>query len=290
MKKVALDIVEEPSIRSIALVRPQSGFRGPFFVGRGKGQIDFVCGYCGKTLAKGVWHDSIRSIVVDCSYCHSYNEFPSEPKSAFLVRIQILAGTFYFEGPLHLDFGKVVEGQVLPKREMKRSDVDSLLGRENEDRPITRDDVLRIIAANEGITNGIDLSDRNMAAIDLSDLDLRGIDFRGSAFRSGRGSTGGPGARLDNSDLQGCRLDAAVFSHASMKSANLSGTIARKADFSWVDLTEVDFSSARLESARFSYSNLDKAVFRLASLDGAFFLEAKLGTAYFAEASVVSAK
>lgn len=133
MKKVALNVVPEPPTRSIATILPQSGFRGPFFVGRGKGEVDYVCGSCHKTVAKGVWHDSIRSIVVQCFNCGAYNEFPSEPKSAFTNQVLLSAGTFYFSGPVHLDFGKVIEGKVLLKREMKRSDIDSLLGRKNEE-------------------------------------------------------------------------------------------------------------------------------------------------------------
>lgn len=134
MKKVSLNVVPEPPIRSIAIILPQSGFSGPFFVGRGsKGEVDYVCGSCHNTLAKSIWYDSIRSIAVQCSKCHSYNEFPSEPKSAFVARVQLTTGTFYFSSPVHLDFGKVVQGEVPPKREMKRSDIDTLLGRKNED-------------------------------------------------------------------------------------------------------------------------------------------------------------
>lgn len=154
----------------------------------------------------------------------------------------------------------------------------------NQDRPITRDDVLKIIAANGGITSGIDLSNRNMAGIDLSGLDLRGIDFRDSNFRPVGGSTTEPAARFDSSNLEGCRLDGATFFTAYMKSTNLSGTSAKKADFTFADLTDADFSSANLQSARFAYSNLDKTVFKLASLDGAFFRDAKLETAYFTQA------
>lgn len=153
-----------------------------------------------------------------------------------------------------------------------------------ENKPITRADVLKIIAANHGITTGIDLSYRNMVGIDLSGLDLRGIDFRNSDFGSGIILNAGHSARFDNANLEGCRLDAAILFGASMKSTNLSGTIAKNADFTFADLTEADFSSANLESARFNYSNLDKTVFKLASLDRTFFRDAKLATANFTQA------
>lgn len=87
-----------------------------------------MCGSCHKTVARAVWHDSIRSIIVQCFKCQSFNEFPPEPKSAFTKRILLSPGSFFFSSPVHLDYGKVVEGARFPKREMKRSDIDSLLG------------------------------------------------------------------------------------------------------------------------------------------------------------------
>lgn len=154
----------------------------------------------------------------------------------------------------------------------------------NQDRPITRSDVLKIIEANQGITSGIDLSDRNMAGIDLSGLDLRGIDFSDSDFRSPIGPSGEPRTTFDHANLEGCRLDGAKFTGASMKSIRLGGTTAEEADFTFADLTDADFSSANLESARFNYCSLDRTLFKLASLDGAYFRDAKLKNAHFAQA------
>jgi uncharacterized protein YjbI with pentapeptide repeats/DNA-directed RNA polymerase subunit RPC12/RpoP len=284
MRSIVLNVVLEPPGGSHAVIKPQSGYRGPFFVGRGNGEVDYICGSCKKTVARAVWTDSIRNVVVQCSQCSSFGEFPAEPKSSFSNRILLTPGTFNFSNPVNVDYGKLVEGAVLPKREMKPGDIDKLLGREDMEQPLTRSEVQKIIKANGGITRGIDLSRRNLAGIDLSGLDLRGIEFRGSIFRVGSGSTAGKPAILDKANFGGCSLEGATFSGASMIDADLSGTIARMADFTGADLSGATFFAAKLSQAKFKFANLDKTEFDLAELDLVFLWKANLKTASLAGA------
>jgi len=281
MRSIVLKVIPEPPRGAHAVVKPQSGYTGPFFVGRGNGEVDYICGSCRKTVAREVWPDSIRNVVVQCSYCGSFGEFPSEPKSSFSNRVLLTVGTFNFSNPVSLDFGKMVEGAALPKREMGSDEIDRLLDREDTGQPLTRSEVQKIIKANGGVTSGVDLSKRNLAGIDLSGLDLRGIEFRETRFRAGSGSTAGKGAVLDKANLAGCNLDGATFSGASMREADLSGTSARMTDFSGADLSNATFYSARLREAKFRFANLDKTNFDRAELDGVFLWQAKLQTASF---------
>ena len=43
---------------------------------RGEGDVDYLCGKCGATLAEKVRRGQIKNIVVHCPKCRQYNEFP----------------------------------------------------------------------------------------------------------------------------------------------------------------------------------------------------------------------
>ena len=69
---------------------------------------------------------------------------------------------------------------------------------EEKERPLTREDVLKLIRENGGKAEGLDLSDRKFAdAIDLSNLDLSGIKLNN--------------AHLFRANFNGSNLDRAIM-------------------------------------------------------------------------------
>ncbi len=132
---------------------------------------------------------------------------------------------------------------------------------EEKEKPLTRDDVLRLIEENGGTAKGLDLSWRTFEEfIDLSELDLQGLILKKSnlsAFLAGgAGSYGadmdkrgliGP-AHIERTDLrfanlEGANLLCAHLEEANLSLANLQGTDLRGAYLNGVTLYGAKFSA-----------------------------------------------
>jgi hypothetical protein len=68
---------------------------------RGEGDVNFVCGCCGKVVAEHVWRFSIIDIVLKCPHCGGYNESPTlEPPPSFVSVVAIRAGRYPLRGTI----------------------------------------------------------------------------------------------------------------------------------------------------------------------------------------------
>lgn len=149
-----------------------------------------------------------------------------------------------------------------------------------DQKPLTRDDVLRLIKEHGGQAHKVDLSGSNLEGTDLSELDLRGIrltDARlfGANFRNSNLQ----GAKLDRThlntaDMEGARLIQANMSGARLAEAKLSGAILEEANLEGVWLGGADLRGADLLNA-----NLQKAHLSRAKLEGAFLSGSELAGA-----------
>jgi DNA-directed RNA polymerase subunit RPC12/RpoP len=113
MEELLLEVIPEDPTASSRVVS-YMGYRGPFFIGQDEDSSDrvsYLCGSCHQVIAELVWTESIRDIVVVCPKCHSYNGFPTEPKSSFKDTVRVSSGTSYLCGPVYLSPGKLIEGQ-----------------------------------------------------------------------------------------------------------------------------------------------------------------------------------
>lgn len=81
MKIEKLPILENP-IRDRAIFSWSGDKYSVYF--EGEGNIDFLCGNCGTTLARRIWKLSCNNIVVQCPTCGSYNEFLPQESSTYL--------------------------------------------------------------------------------------------------------------------------------------------------------------------------------------------------------------
>ena len=153
------------------------------------------------------------------------------------------------------------------------------------EKPLTREDVLKLIEANGGTAKGLDLSRRNLQGIDLSRLDLKSISLNGAALTGAKLH----GAILTEAGLQGADLRGADLSHiygraitledarlqgdslrlAVLSEANLKGTDLQGADLRRAALREANFERASLLSADVRGADLSLANFRGAVLWGA---------------------
>ena len=76
-----LPILESP-IRDRAIFSWSGDKYSVYF--EGEGNVDFLCGNCGTTLARRIWKLSCNNIVVQCPTCGSYSEFPPQESSTYL--------------------------------------------------------------------------------------------------------------------------------------------------------------------------------------------------------------
>ena len=126
-----------------------------------------------------------------------------------------------------------------------------------EEKPLTREHVLRLIEQNGGTARGLDLSGRNLNGINLLGMDLRVILL--------------PRADLRGADLSNADLRAAFLLHSNLQGANLSEANLEGASLDAADLQGSDLSEANLRAA-----SLHLAKLRRASLFGANLEEAHL--------------
>ena len=102
---------------------------------------------------------------------------------------------------------------------------------DKEDPPLTRKEVVKILAATEGNTE-LRFQGLNLTGADLSRLDLRKINFKyakmhGSSLRSSNLQ----GANLERVDLSLAVLDGAQLAGARMLCANLSDASMKNCNF-----------------------------------------------------------
>lgn len=142
---------------------------------------------------------------------------------------------------------------------------------EEQDRPLTREDVLKRIEANGGTAKGLDLSGKVFEeGIDLSNLDLAGITLNN--------------ATLFHPSHRGQKIAYASLEHANLMCANLQGV-----DLVCANLEGADLGGAHLERAKLWNANLEGADLRGAHLEGAVLIEANLEEADLASATLEGA-
>ncbi len=121
-----------------------------------------------------------------------------------------------------------------------------------KEKPLTREDVLRLIEENGGKAEGLDLSNRRFVEpIDLSDLDLSGIKLINThLFRANF-----DGSNLDRAIMQKAYLGYATFNPLNSKGASLQGV-----DLRWANLHDAEFRGADLTAAQFQETPVQAVV------------------------------
>jgi uncharacterized protein YjbI with pentapeptide repeats len=156
---------------------------------------------------------------------------------------------------------------------------------EERKRPLTREDVLKLIEENSGKAEGLDLSGANLSQrkgkADLSGLDLHGIILKGADLR---------GVNLSNANLQEARLEAAFLKEANLRNANLRRSNLRDAQLEEADLHGADLCEADLKRALLKGANLRAATPMEAHLVGAILREADLRDAFLMGATLANAE
>ena len=105
----------------------------------------------------------------------------------------------------------------------------------DKEKPLTRDDVLRLIEENGGTARGLDFSGRNLEGIDLSNLNLGGVILQDAFLPEANFQ----GTLLPNSDLRGAFLVSANFGGASLWGADLEGAYLSHAELNDAMLDEI---------------------------------------------------
>lgn len=187
---------------------------------------------------------------------------------------------------------------------------------EEKEKPLTREDVLRLIQENGGTARGLDLSNAEFeAGIDLRDLNLQGIILFKAIFRcttltelakkgvvledaerSFPESVGSrlarahlEGARLSYAQLEDARLPGTHLEGATLLEAHFEGAYLENAHFEDVDGWNVHFEGADLSSAHLERTHLNNAHFEGACLLDAHLEKASLKNADFKGAGLSEA-
>lgn len=145
---------------------------------------------------------------------------------------------------------------------------------DRDDKPLTRFDVERLLQE-VGSTDKLDLSDRNLMRIDLSNFDLTRANLRGANLRR---------ANLYRANLMGIYLHGADLYKANLREANLHEadlgvTILLLTDLGMADLQDANLHESLLDGANLINANLNRA-----NLYGAFIIGADLSVANLQEA------
>lgn len=143
-------------------------------------------------------------------------------------------------------------------------------------------ELLRRAASDANIFNGLDLSGRDLARLDLAgkdftDANLHRADLRESSLKGSRLLR----ADLREVDLSNASLDDATFLDADLSGADLSacsarGTTFRRANLLGVDASSADFTGADLRDAVLVEADLRGALLERADLRGADLTGARL--------------
>jgi uncharacterized protein YjbI with pentapeptide repeats len=158
-----------------------------------------------------------------------------------------------------------------------------------DEKPLTRDDVLRLIEEHGG-PEGLGLRWANLREADLRDVDLHGANLQGADLRDANlqqanlSFTSLKEARLSGASLQGARLQWANLREASVPGASLQRADLHQANLQAADLhqanlQEADLSWAYLKGARLYGADFQRAHLSVANLQGANLSWAKLDRA-----------
>ncbi|MBA7506595.1 hypothetical protein ES706_05287 [subsurface metagenome] len=129
---------------------------------------------------------------------------------------------------------------------------------EEKQKPLTREDVLRLIEENGGTTVGLNLSAKVFdERVDLHGLDLKGIILLGSHLWGAHLE----GADLLDAHLEGANLLGAHLEGADLWDAHLEGTELSGAHLAGADLTDAHLAGADLTDAHLEGANLSGANF-----------------------------
>jgi len=173
-----------------------------------------------------------------------------------------------------------------------------------KEKPLTREDVLRLIEENGGTTKGLDLSEQTFVeAIDLSNLDLHGIILKDARFPvhfEGAQLVGAKfnGSNLNGADLRSINLQYAQFTMLNnqptyLEAADLRGSLLLNTNFQGADLTGAKFGdvaeaegypAAMLDDTDLRGANLFRANFK-----GCYFYGTKLEGAFIRGADILEA-
>jgi len=177
------------------------------------------------------------------------------------------------------------------------------MGDGTKEKPLTRDDVLRLIEEHGGPA-GLDLSGKTFVeAIALSDLDLHGIILKDARFPTHFEGDQLVGAKFDGSNLTGADLRNINLQYAQfrmlnnqptcLEAADLRGSILLNTNFQGADLTGVKFGGVA-EAIRGGVASLEDTDLRGANLfltnfEGCYFYGTKLEGAYIRGADILEA-
>ncbi len=134
--------------------------------------------------------------------------------------------------------------------------------------PLTREDVERLIEANGGTGDELELRQRDMQGADLYFAKLEGAFLRMASLQ---------GANLTGANLQGAHLEEANLQSAQLRRAGLQGAYLTGAELQDADLEGTKLQDARLELANLQGTNLFSAKFQGAYLNDANLQDANLG-------------
>jgi len=132
---------------------------------------------------------------------------------------------------------------------------------EKKEKPLTREDVLRLIEENGGTAKGLDLSGKRFeAGINLRGLNLKGIILNRAFFPT-------------RDEIHDFRIS---MQPAQLQGANLMQAQLQKADLALAQLQGANLMAAELQEAHLLSANLQGALLRMAQLQGAYLSHAQL--------------
>ncbi len=114
---------------------------------------------------------------------------------------------------------------------------------EEKEKPLTREDVLKLIKENGGTAKGLDFSGKTFeTSIDLSKLNLEGINLKNAIFVGANLRN----TNLNSSQLQGVNFVISNLQEANLEYANLEGAQLLGTNLCGAVLTLVKFTSVTL--------------------------------------------
>jgi len=144
----------------------------------------------------------------------------------------------------------------------------------DEEKPLTREDVLKLIEEHGG-PEGLNLSRRNLKGIDLSGEPEKSLDLHGINLAM---------ANLQKANLWRTNLHTVNLRRADLSEANISRVVLRNANLQLANLT-----GAKLTGADFRGANLSMANLRGADLGEANLTDANLSWARLGDTNLTSA-
>ena len=158
-------------------------------------------------------------------------------------------------------------------------------------KPVSREELLKLIERHGGKAEGLDLSKREFEEnINLSKLNLRGIILKeATLWYANLAGSKLHGAHLERTILRGASLEGANLSGASLDGADLSGANLGKADLTGALLKKVNLLKANLEEVKMSDAHLDGADLEEANIERANLKFSRLKEVYMMKASLEEA-